>query len=410
MPDAAVAHPDGSARRPPIRVLHLRNARGITTLTGPETHLLDLLPGLDPARVAATLVCSVRPGAGSPLFLGELRRRGAPAIEVAPRGILSGADYRAGLAQARERGLDLVQTHDARSGIVGWRLARGLRVPRIAFAHGWVNWEKAGSKEWLYAALEVAAVRRADRAIVASRDMERDLLGRGIPAGRIRYIPYGIDVARFDRRADARARVRAEFGIPAAAPLVGTVARFHPWKAQSLLVDAAAGVLRAEPAARFLLVGAAAFGAHAHYRDELEAKVRALGLAERVLFAGSRPDVPDLLNALDLFVLPSVREPFGIVSIEAQACGTPVIGARVGGIPETLEEGVSGLLVPPADPGALARAIVELLRDPPRRAAMGTAGRERVVRLFSRERVVEATTRLYEELADRRRAGGRSGA
>jgi glycosyltransferase involved in cell wall biosynthesis len=145
------------------------------------------------------------------------------------------------------------------------------------------------------------------------------------------------------------------------------------------------------------------------YRTELEEHIRQAGLSERMILTGNRADVPELMRAMDVFVLPSLREPFGIVMLEAQACGTPVVGTRVDGIPETMEEGVTGLLVPPADGAALADAVLELLGDPGRRQRMAAAGVERVRTRFGKHAMAEATAALYERVAAGRGVGGGEG-
>ncbi|HHL39087.1 MAG TPA: glycosyltransferase family 1 protein [Deltaproteobacteria bacterium] len=380
-----------------IKVLHVRNCRGITTLTGPETYLLDLLAGFDGERVDARLACVVDPAKSSPLFLEEARRRGIRVEPVEISSPLDLKDFSLVRELVRRYNIELVHTHDARSDAVGSLAARSLGVPVVAFAHGWLNWDSPFSKERLYAAVESFFVGRADEVICASRDMERDLMERGVPRERIHYIPYGIDLSRFDRGDDG-GEVRAELGVPSDAPLVGTVGRMHPWKGHRHFIEAAARVVGTFPQARFLIVGDAAFDGHLRYRDELRAMIERLGLTERVILTGSRPDIPRIMRALDLFVLPSLREPFGIVSIEAQACATPVVGSRVDGIPETMEEGVTGLLVEPGDSVELAEAVERLLSHRERLGEMGEAGRSYVRRRFGVERMVAETERLYRKM------------
>ncbi len=381
------------------RILHLRNARGITTLTGPETYLLDLLPGLAAAGFDAHLLCQVRRDDPAHPFLATLRERGVSFEALVPRSRWDPGDVGQTARALRARGAAVLHTHDARSDVVGGVAARRAGAKWITFAHGWVNWTRPGTKEWLYARLEARAVARSDRVVVASADMRRDLLGRGVPAARITRIPYGIDTGRFRPLPDEGRRVRAELGVAPDALVFGTVGRFHPWKGHRHLVEAAARVVRERPEARFVLAGDAVFGAQRGFREELAARIRGAGLESRFVLAGTRTDMPAVMNAFDVVVQPSLREPFGIVLIEGAACGRPVVGTRVGGIPETMEEGTGGLLVPPADPEALAAALLELARDPARRAAMGRAGRGFVERRYSKDAMVAATARLYREVA-----------
>ena len=378
-----------------IKVLHLRNCRGISTLTGPETYLIDLLAGADTSRFDLQLICTIHVGSGSHDFTGVLEARGLPFTAIRSGHPLDAGDYRHGSKLLRAGVVDLIHSHDARSDIVGLLLSRRYRTPFITFAHGWVNWDRVLSKARLYAALERYAVSRSDRIVVASRDMEQDLVSRGVPRDKICYVPYCVDVSRFHPSSEGEV-VRAELGIPMDALVFGCVGRFHPWKGHGYLVEAAKVVLSRFPEARFVMVGDAAFEGHRHYQEQIVEQVQALGLSDQFVFAGSRRDMPGVMNAFDVFVLPSLREPFGIVSLEAQACGKPVIGSHVDGIPETMIENTSGVLVPPGDPVALANAMLDLLNDTDRRRTMGEHGRHHVSSAFSVAHMVERTQAVYE--------------
>jgi len=336
----------------------------------------------------------VNPSHHKLFFIEELEKRAIPFQTVAVRSKFHLNDLRILNRVIKERAIHLIQTHDARSDVIGLLLSKVNRKPMVAFAHGWLNWSSSFSKERLYAALEMQAVKYGQKVIVASKFMEHDLRGRGIPKSRIYHIPYGIDIDRFHPNLDGQA-VREALQIAADATLIGTVGRFHPWKGQKYFIDAARIVIQKFPRARFLIVGDAAFGEHARYGDRLKSFAADLGLADQLLFLGSRNDIPQVMNALDIFVLPSLREPFGIVAIEAQACGKPVIATQVGGIPETLRNGETGFLIQPAESRKLAEAIINLLENKTKMRQMGMAGRKRVEKLFSTKRMIEKTEQLY---------------
>jgi len=225
-----------------------------------------------------------------------------------------------------------------------------------------------------------------------------------IPASRFRVIHNGIDTARFardrhpSRCRSARRTVRAEFHVPARAPLLIMVARLHPQKGLARLFAAMRDILHERPEARLLLVG------DGPLRVSLRKQVEDFGMAERVLFAGGREDVPSLLWAADVFVLPSLREGMPNAVLEAMAAGLPVVATRVGGTPECVADGESGLLVPPDDSHALAHAVLRLLGSARMRARLGAAARERVCAHFGTERLVQRMTALLDE------AGGQHGA
>lgn len=387
----------------PLRVLHFRNCRGISTITGPETRLLTLFRHVDPWAYELHLLCLLNPRGPRPVFDEHLWRQ-----IVGDRHHLhllrmsrawSPRDLFALRTLIRTARIQVVATHDARSNVIGLPLARILGRPSLAFAHGWVNWTRRLSKQRLYAAMEARAIRWADRIVVASQAMTRDLARRGIPTERIRHIPHGIDTERF-RPASEDDAFRRELGIASDTPLIGTVGRLHPWKGQRHFLEAAALITRRRPAARFVVVGDITSTAEERYRWEILRLADALGLGERCYFPGTRTDIPSVMRALDVFVLSSIREPFGWVLLEAQACGTPVVSFAVDGTPEALQDGTGGVLVPAPDSQALADAVLRLLDDPAARHAMATAGREWVHAHFSLEAMVQRTEALYREVLD----------
>jgi glycosyltransferase involved in cell wall biosynthesis len=181
---------------------------------------------------------------------------------------------------------------------------------------------------------------------------------------------HGLDMARMEERADVRG-VRRELGIPEGAPLVGTVGNLTPKKAHGDLIEAVSMVRRTLPDVRLILVG------QGPLERDLRDRVRGLGLDDAVVFAGYRTDAPRLMGAFDVFALPSRFEGLSIALLEAMALGRAVVATRVGGSPEVIEDGESGVLAEAGDPGALAEAIRSLLDDPSRRARMGEAARRR---------------------------------
>ncbi len=179
------------------------------------------------------------------------------------------------------------------------------------------------------------------------------------------------------------------------------MAALAPHKGQRHLVAAAAQVVREIPDARFLIVG------DGELRDTLQHQIASLGLERHVQLTGFRADALGLIKSLDLFVMSSITEGLGSVLLEAMACERAVVATRAGGIPEVVEDGATGLLVPPQDEAALAAAIVRLLQDPEARRHFGTAGRARVLGEFSVERMVERLARIYETRRRARTSGAR---
>jgi glycosyltransferase involved in cell wall biosynthesis len=220
---------------------------------------------------------------------------------------------------------------------------------------------------------------------------------------KISVVYNGIAAGAFSSAA-GRSKLRREFGVGEKEILVGTVGHFAPLKGQEEFVRAAGRVLVAAPATRFILAGGAIYPAWRGYRETILSLISELGLAGRVTCIGPRDDLPGLLAALDVFVLPSRSEGFGRGNLEAMAAGLPVVSTTVGGVPEVVRDGDTGLLVPPRDPAALAAAILRLARDEGLRHRLGAAGRERAA-LFSVEKMVEGVIGVYRSLEAAERPG-----
>jgi len=196
----------------------------------------------------------------------------------------------------------------------------------------------------------------------------------------------------------ARERIRQMLNIPNGVHLVGEVARLAPIKGYDDYVRAAAQVHQEMPNTRFVAVGDALSEAYQQSISELIAR---LGMDQDIILMGFRHDVADIMGALDLLVLPSHYEPFGRVLVEAMAAGKPVIGTKVGGIPEIIENGTNGLLVAPGSPDALAGAIIRILQDPDMARRMGAAGRQLAKARFGPERYVAQIQDAYEGLIEK---------
>lgn len=242
--------------------------------------------------------------------------------------------------------------------------------------------------------------RWADRLVLCSKAMEKEIVRqRLLPLDRVRTIHGGIDVEAFRSAADGDGGrdVRHEFGIPPGAPLVGVVANLSPIKGYEELIAALALLAPKVEGLRCLCVG----GYDPAYYGVLKGLVEQSGLERCVIFAGYQHAVVPFYEAMDLLVLPSRSEAFGMVLLEAMATGRPVIATSVGGIPEVVVDGVTGLLVPPLNPSRLADAMLRLLEDRSARLKMGMAGNARVRRDFTLKAQMGALESLYEELIDR---------
>jgi glycosyltransferase involved in cell wall biosynthesis len=188
-------------------------------------------------------------------------------------------------------------------------------------------------------------------------------------------------------------RTRLELGLPTGAPVLITVAYLREPKGIQYMLEALPDVLNVYPECRYLIVG------DGDFRPVLEAQTRDLRLEHNVIFTGRRSDIPDVLAVSDIFVLPTLTEALPTVLAEAMAARKPVIASKVGGVPEIVDDGVNGLLLPPADARKLAKAIISLLGDPERAAAMGKAGFDIAAARFDLDRQCRQLEACYSELA-----------
>jgi glycosyltransferase involved in cell wall biosynthesis len=231
-----------------------------------------------------------------------------------------------------------------------------------------------------------------DRLIVVSRAIEQKIAEEGRKGAPISLIYNGVDLQRYNHQQPC-CTLHEDYGIDVEAPIVGVVARLEAEKGHRTLIDAWPDVLAAVPSAWLLIIG------EGSERDSLESQAQSLAIEHRVVFTGRREDVPAVTAALDISVLPSYREAQGLSVLEAMALSRPVVASAVGGIPEMIGDGVTGLLVPPHDCEALAAAIVRLLTDHPLADMIARAGHNLVHDRFCIEQMIESISGLYDEAA-----------
>jgi glycosyltransferase involved in cell wall biosynthesis len=353
---------------------------------------------LDPERYAVDVVSGPQTGPEGSL-IGEVRQRGIPLTilpdlvrEISPLHDLKALFKLARLA--RRNRCDIIHTHSSKAGILGRWAGWMAGVPIIVHTvHGWGHTDRQRPfVRSIYIVLEKLTQRITDRLVVVSpRNTEKGLADGIATPDKYVTIRSGIELDRFLRPSRSRAETRAELGIPPDVPVMGTVARLSLQKAPLDFVAAAAIVADAIPQAHFVFVG------DGPLRDQTEAAIEEAGLTTRFHLTGLRRDVPELLTTFDVFALSSLWEGLPRVLPQAMAAGLPMVATAIDGNAEAVSDGVNGRLVPPADPLALARAVIALLRDPDAARRMGQAGLARV-REFSAAKMVDDIARLYEAL------------
>ena len=355
---------------------------------GTERALLQLVAGLDRARWRPVVFHANAPGAAQ--LAAESAALGARTVAVErgtspSRGVASIPALARALRRERTAVFHAHQTWSlsCRYGIVAAALAR---VPaRVASAQLFVEMPRLPAVDAQHALLS----RCLHRHIAVSRHVAGRLRDRlGVSGRRIVVIPNAVEPKAPQPRDDA---LRARLGAGEDRALVLTVARLEAQKGITHLLDAAAML----PDVIFAIAG------EGPERERLVAKAALLGVTERVRWLGHRDDVPSLLAAADVFVLPSLNEGLPLAAMEAMLAGVPIVAADAGGTGEIVHDGVTGLLVPPGDPRALGESIRALLSDREHAARLASAGRALIEREHSTAAMVSATSRLYDELLAR---------
>lgn len=358
-----------------MKSIHIDTSR---TWRGGQNQVLLTVTGLGELGHQATLVAHER---------GELRKRATEGLRYIGFSPRSEFDVAAAWQLTRifsDIDPDVVHAHDPMAVSLTAMALQMKTLPRrplvVASRRVDFHLRRHAFSKWKYA--------RVDVFIAASRFIRSILTNDGIEDERIEVVHDGVAIPYLDKQAVVDAH--GAFWLPAGAPVIGNVAALAAHKGQKYLVAAAARVVRELPDARFLIVG------DGELKESLQRQIKDLGLERHVLLTGFRPDVPGLMKSLDLFVMSSLTEGLGSAILEAMACRRAVVGTRTGGIPEAVEDGVTGLLVPPRDDGSLAAAIIRLLTDDGLRQSFGEAGRARVEREFSVDRLVAGTAAVYE--------------
>jgi len=314
---------------------------------------------------------------------------------------------------ARIRRYDVVHANFWMSAIAGMRLQRSLGTPFVVTFHalGKIRRREQGAADGSPAAreaIETAAIRTADRVVAECPQDEYDLCELyGAERARISMVPAGYEPRELSPRWRYAARRRIH--IPLGGPLILHVGRFVPRKGIDDAIRGASAVLARMRHARMIIVGGHADDpASVQERARLERIARELEVRKQIAFAGSVPreGLRDFYAAADVFVTTPWYEPFGITPIEAMACGTPVIGSAVGGIGFTVRDGVTGFLVPPRAPEAIADALGEALSDRRRLRQMGRAAARHVHPTFTWRRIAEQLVGVYDEALDAARGAG----
>jgi glycosyltransferase involved in cell wall biosynthesis len=370
-----------------MRVVHIIKA---TRISGAERHLLILLPALKARGIDVHLILLEDPAHPVDDMAHTLTEADVPVWRIP---IYRHSDLRViGRIRHVLRTLrpEIVHTHLIHADLYGTLAARLARVRTvISSRHNDDNFRRLLPVRTFHRLLW----RMTDSGIAISQAIARFCIEvEGAPAGKITTIYYGLPLQIVDRK-QARIALRHELKLPPDTPLVGMVCRLIEQKGVIYGLRAFARVASQFPAAHLVIAGDGVL------HNALEREARTLGVADRVHFLGWRSDTPTIMAALDLMLMPSLWEGFGLVMLEAMAQTVPIIGSDVSAIPEVVLDRETGRLVPVRDTGALATALSDLLSDEAGRRHMGLMGQDRVETTFSVVHMVDQTLALYARFA-----------
>ncbi|MGH9321440.1 MAG: GT4 family glycosyltransferase PelF [Vicinamibacteria bacterium] len=353
---------------------------------GAEQVVLSLVSGLDRDRFRPVVCCLTERGE----LADRVEEQGAPVIPLFKHPRFDLPVIPRLVSVLRRHRVDLVHSHVWPANVWGRVVGTAVRTRALLVTEHNVDLWKRRS----HLVLDRFLARVTDRILCVSRAVERFYREEaGIDPRKLLYVPNGIDPLPFQREVNVCEK-RRELGLDPRKPLVTVVARLLPQKHHTAFLRAMKLLEERSIEASGLIVG------DGRLRAELEAEASGLGLSQRVFFAGERRDVPAILGASDVVALSSIHEGMPLAILEAMAAGKPAVVTDVGGNREIVEDGVTGFIVPPRDPAALASAIERLLRSPDLGRKLGASGRSRVQREFSLEAMVRRNQEIYDEVLD----------
>ena len=361
---------------------------------GGAVHVRDLVRALDRSRFAPVVAMAQD---GGNVTAADFTNHGVPFHQL---DIAHGPSPTAALKLRRllqQKSYDILHCHGARAALPGRLAAASLGDgrPKVLFSvHGFAAPHYGLPRRSILLAIERALTPVTDAVICVSEAERQDFLNAGFgPPERLRLVRHGIDAGRFRDVVVDRATQRAALRVPADASLISTICRLYRPRDFDTLLSGFAMVRAESPRAHLLIVG------DGPYRQRIESRIDQLDLAPYVTLAGFRRDIPEILAVSDVFVLSTARwEALGLTILEAMASQVPVVASEVGGIKEAVSDQVTGILVPPRQPGALSAALLDLLANEHKAKMMGEKGRQRVEELFTLERMSLETMAVYESL------------
>lgn len=362
---------------------------GIGEIGGAEKDLLSYLDLLDRNEFCPHVVC---PGTGT--LKAEVEKYQVPVVS-SPLPPWRKLRYKIHHPWAvwklanifRQWNIDIVHVNDYWWSPLAYLAAKKCHIPVVVHIRQQI--EPVRIKQyWLD---------KPDRLFPVSKDIENVLHAMAVEPSRVQLAYSGINVNHFCD-AEKRDTFRKHYCVKGDQPVIGTVANLFPRKGYEYLIEALVTVKEVYPDICYVIVGEGPTS----YQEQLVGLVKEKRLESNVLFAGFQENVFEFLNAFDVFVLPSLMEGFGIALLEAMAMSKPIVACKVGGVPEVIKDGVTGMLVPPKDSKSLATALLKILKDDQTKIRLGLAAREIVETQFTREAAMKRIQHFYHQVMDER--------
>lgn len=360
-------------------ILHLIETSGPG---GAEKMLISLVEHLNKEKYKST-ICLLKDG----WLNSKLKERGLETIIIPQNRSLDFMWLLQLIKVLKERDIHLMHAHEFAMNTYGSLTSLITKIPIVTTVHGKNYYHEKWRRRWAY-----RFASRQSKMVVVSENIKKFLINNvGIKNGDLLTIYNGTNINLHQAKNELRDRIKMELRIDKDQPVIGTVGNLYPVKGHTYLLNAAAIVKRTFPTAIFLIAG------RGQLLPQLQEEAKELSIKDNVRFLGFREDIPLLLQAMDIFVLPSISEGLPLAALEAMANEKPVIATDVGGIPEVVIDGTSGFLVPSKTPEVLAEKILLLLANRDLSLRLGKEGRVRVEKEFSLKKMI----RKYEKLYDR---------
>ena len=366
-----------------MKVLHIISSSG---MYGAEAVILNLSRALSSMNHESALGVFYNSAHPSLELYDRAQQEGIAAHRISCEGQFDRSVSRAIRQLALSTNADVLHAHGYKSDLYCYYALRGTNTPLVSTCHTWYDNDV---KVWLYGVLDRFILKNFAGVIAVSEEVRQRLLAAGVKRERIWLIRNGIDVNVYPRHSKANAEREERL-------TVGLVGRLSPEKGVDIFLNAAAKILSAMPNVTFLVAG------DGPDREALQAQIQALNIQTKARLLGRLDDLRGFYQSLDLLVSASRQEGLPMALLEGTACGLPVVATAVGEVPSIVENGRTGIIVPPQDADALAEGMLALLRDPERRNRMGVAARELVAKEFSSQRMAQDHLYLYRSVIEGR--------